>query len=207
MRVPCSIVPPYGMSAYSTNAYHAAYAAATGIAGNVAAVLPNRPTIRHAANSLGGRIVTTWKVCRGLVTLCLLAGVAAAADPSASGVIPPPPVNAPVMAPPVTAPMPPVNATVPPVNAAGPQAPAGLSPCNAAVCTYACYTCKPAPCITPPPCDGICVPYCCKPMPCITPPPCDGICVPYCCKPMPCLCNPLARPCDCNMPACFGAGR
>ena len=63
------------------------------------------------------------------------------------------------------------------------------------------------PCLGCLPCDGICVPYCCKPMPCLSCPPCDGICVPYCCKPMPCLCTPIARPENCEMPSCYGAGR
>lgn len=137
---------------------------------------------------------------RTLVVVCMLAGISAAAEQSANGVIPVPPVNAPPAAPSV-------NTTVPPVNAAVPTTNPAAVPYDMGICTYACYNCKPMPCMTPPPCDGICVPYCCKPMPCITCPPCDGICVPYCCKPMPCLCNPLARPCDCCMPACFGAGR
>ena len=82
-----------------------------------------------------------------------------------------------------------------------------LTPAGTALCTYACYCPKSMPCLTPPACDGICVPYCCKSMPCLTPPACDGICVPYCRKPMPCLCNPIARPECCESPSCVGAGR
>ena len=71
-----------------------------------------------------------------------------------------------------------------------------LTPAGTAICTGVCYCPKPCPCLSCPPCDGICVPYCCKPMPCLSCLPCDGICVPYCCKPMPCFCTPIARP-DC----------
>jgi hypothetical protein len=96
-------------------------------------------------------------------------------------------------------------AAEPETNLPAPTGAASLTPYNTAICTYACYCGKPIPCVSFP-CDGICVRYCGKPIPCVTFP-CDGICVPYCCKPMPCLCNPLAQPCNCAMPACYGVGK
>ncbi len=78
---------------------------------------------------------------------------------------------------------------------------------DSAICTYACYCPRPMPCLSCPPCDGICVPYCPRPMPCLSCPPCDGICVPYCPRPMPCLCTPIVRPENCEMPSCYGVGQ
>ncbi len=91
-----------------------------------------------------------------------------------------------------------------PVNAVST---ASLTPYATAICTNACYCPRPMPCLGCLPCDGICAPYCCRPMPGLGCLPCDGICVPYCCRPMPCLCTPIARPDNCEMPSCFGAGR
>jgi hypothetical protein len=44
-------------------------------------------------------------------------------------------------------------------------------------------------------------------MPCLSCPPCDGICAPYCPRPMPCLCTPIVRPDNCEMQSCYGVGR
>jgi hypothetical protein len=163
-------------SGSSVLAYCAEYIANPVIVRRVATVLPNTAEVRDW-KPRGVQIVKAANLCCALAILALLSGIAAAAGVPA----------------------------VPPVQSAPPVAPV-LSPASAAICTYACYTCKPMPCLTSPPCGGICQPYCCKPMPCITCPPCDGLCQPYCCKPMPCICNPLARPWDCCMPACFGSG-
>ena len=65
-----------GPVAYSANAFRAGHAAATGIAGSMAAVLPNRATIRDWRGHLGGTIVKARKLCCALVIAGMLAGVA-----------------------------------------------------------------------------------------------------------------------------------
>ena len=80
-------------------------------------------------------------------------------------------------------------------TAAADQPAAGVGQPAAVACMSVCYCCKPMPCVSCPPTDGISVCYCRKPMPCVSCPPTDGMSVCYCRKPWPNFCN--LRPACC----------